>query len=137
MGSSLGASMPLLQAHNHLHPGPGGATRSPGRSQRTLAPRVLGRKQLELSPSFGSRWVAPHQPDVESGITPPNYPRIWKLFVPPTFPLARELISPLHPPRAGAWGHRAVCPRKLFLIANYCPLELMVVLNHHTLIWGF
>jgi hypothetical protein len=57
--------------------------------------------------------------------------------VPPTFPPSQELISPWAVPTGarrratGQW-----CPRKLFLITNYCPLELMVTLNHRTLIWG-
>lgn len=90
-----------------------------------------------MSPTLTSRWVAPHQPAVESEITSSNYGPIWKLFVPPTFPPVQELISPqlsLLGPGCGAPG--PWCPRKLFLIANYCPLELMVALNHRTLIWG-
>lgn len=100
-------------------------------------PRSIGRQEAVASPALTSRWVAPHQPAVETEITSSNYGRIWKLFVPPTFPPAQELISPLLSPLGPGCGAPGPwCSRKLFLIVNYCPLELMVALNHRTLIWG-
>lgn len=96
-----------------------------------------GPQEAVASPALASRWVAPHQPAVETEIASSNYGRIWKLFVPPTFPPAQELISPqLSPLGPGCGAPGPWCSRKLFLIVNYCPLELMVALNHRTLIWG-
>lgn len=120
------------RAHLHSPPPPRGSLHSSGVS----LPSVVGRKQSRAPPSPAGGWPL-ISPAVESEITSSNYGRIWKLFVPPTFPPAQELISPqLSPlgPECGAPG--PWCPRKLFLIANYCPLELMVALNHRTLIWG-